>query len=93
MTKEVVGIQYNYFFEGSKPRTLLTFLVSMTLSTLMNQDLALKLNISMTSLGLSFTSVECKRFDVQLIRTTSGNSYGYEPKNETTEVGSDLFFR
>ena len=87
--------QYNYFLEGEQTSYLTD--ISGYLNDLVNtQESGSGFEIEYQhdeSWAIFLRAWNVNDSDVQLIRTTSGNSYGYEPKNETTEMGLTVFFR
>lgn len=87
--------QYNYFLEGEQTSYLTD--ISGYLNDLVNtQESGSGFEIEYQhdeSWAIFLRAWNVNDSDVQLIRTTSGNSYGYEPKNETIEMGLTVFFR
>ena len=87
--------QYNYFLEGEQTSYLTD--VPGYLNDIVNtQESGSGFEIEYQhdeSWAIFLRAWNVRDSDVQLIRTTSGNSNGYEPKNETTEVGLTVFFR
>ena len=86
--------QYNYFIEGEQTSYLTN--VPGYLNDIVNtQDSGNGFEVEYkfdNSWAVYLRSWDIDDSDLRVIRTTSGNSLGYEPKNETVEFGLTIFF-
>ena len=86
--------QYNYFIEGEQTSYLTN--VPGYLNDIVNtQDSGSGFEVEYkfdNSWAIYLRSWNIDDSNLQVIRTTSGNGFGYEPKNETVEFGLTVFF-